>query len=396
MSSDRPASDSAPGAAPASGSNALLPAGLRDVLPPDADQAADVEETLRACFRSHGYARIKPPLMEFEGSLLAGPGAALERDTFRLMDPVSHRMMGLRSDLTVQIARIATTRLADAPRPLRISYAGDVTRVTGTAQRPERQFSQVGAELIGDATTAADVEVILLAIEALGETGLQGLSVDLSLPTLVPAVAAAAGIEGEAYARLARSLDRKDAATVARIAGGHAAIFEQLLDLCGPAGRGLAGLAKLDLPAAAEAEADRLATVAGEVAANAPEVALTIDPVENRGLEYHTGVSFTILRRGVRGELAAGGRYLAENPDGENEPATGVTLYLDTLLRALGPAASGDMVLLPAGTAREEGARLRAEGWVTVAALDAAADPATEARRLGCTHVLQDGAPVAV
>ena len=114
---------------PPAESDALLPAGLRDVLPPDADHAADIEEALRQCFRSNGYERIKPPLIEFETSLLTGAGAAMERETFRLMDPESHRMMGLRADITVQVARVATSRLANAPRPLRVSYAGDVTRV---------------------------------------------------------------------------------------------------------------------------------------------------------------------------------------------------------------------------------------------------------------------------
>ncbi|MCH7887834.1 MAG: ATP phosphoribosyltransferase regulatory subunit, partial [Proteobacteria bacterium] len=103
---------------------ALLPAGLRDVLPPDAEFEAGVVERLLATFAAFGYERVKPPLVEFEESLLAGVGAATASATFRLMDPASQRMMGVRADVTPQIARIATTRLKAAPRPLRLGYSG--------------------------------------------------------------------------------------------------------------------------------------------------------------------------------------------------------------------------------------------------------------------------------
>ncbi|MBT5266811.1 MAG: ATP phosphoribosyltransferase regulatory subunit, partial [Rhodospirillaceae bacterium] len=107
----------------------LLPAGLRDVLPLDAAHEATVIEALITTFSAEGYDRVKPPLVEFESSLFAGPGAAMRESTFRLMDPMSQRMMGVRADVTVQIARIAATRLKDAPRPLRLCYAGEVLRV---------------------------------------------------------------------------------------------------------------------------------------------------------------------------------------------------------------------------------------------------------------------------
>src|SRR3954465_9244344 len=104
--------------------SALLPAGLRDLLPPDAETEASAVEALMTVFAAHGYQRVKPPLLEFEDSLLAGSAAALADQTFRIMDPDSQRMMGLRADTTPQVARIATTRLGAAPRPLRLSYAG--------------------------------------------------------------------------------------------------------------------------------------------------------------------------------------------------------------------------------------------------------------------------------
>ena len=123
---------------------ALLPAGLRDLLPPDAETEASAVEALMDVFAAHGYQRVKPPLLEFEDSLLAGSGSAVAEQTFRLMDPDSQRMMGLRADTTPQVARIATTRLANAPRPLRLSYAGQCLRVRGSQIAPDRQIASGG------------------------------------------------------------------------------------------------------------------------------------------------------------------------------------------------------------------------------------------------------------
>src|ERR1700681_4093114 len=213
---------------------ALLPAGLYDLLPPDAEIEAAVTGRLMGVLAAHGYERVKPPLVEFEETLLSGAGTAMANDTFRTMDPISHRMVGVRADMTPQVARIATTRLSHKPRPLRLSYAGQVLRVRGSEMRPERQIGQVGAELIGAGGPAADVEVIAVAGEALTALGVPHLSVDLTLPTLVPSIAEAYGIAGERAAGLRDALDHKDMAAVASLAGeaGGGA---------GPSERGTAG-----------------------------------------------------------------------------------------------------------------------------------------------------------
>jgi ATP phosphoribosyltransferase regulatory subunit len=372
---------------------ALLPAGLIDHLPPDAAHAAAVVERLLACFASHGYERVKPPMIEFEDTLLTGPAAPLAAQTFRLMDPVSQRMMGLRADITMQIARIATTRLRKAPRPVRLAYAGDVFRVRGAQLRPERQFMQIGFELIGAPTAAADVEAILLATEALRAAGVETISVDLNVPTLVPALCRALGIDDGGALRDA--LDRKDAAAVEKAAGRHGELFAGLLAAAGPAAKAIRALAALGLVSEAGADAERLAEVAGAVAAADPALRITADPTEHRGFEYHAGVGFTLFAPRVRGELGSGGRYLAGD-GGEGEPATGATLYLETILRALPEPEPGERLFLPAGTPPEKARALRKQGWTTLACLDAQADPRNEAKRLGCTHILTGGKPVAL
>ena len=366
---------------------ALLPLGLSDLLPPEAGVEARVVARMMAVLESHGYERVKPPLMEFEENLLSGTGAAMAKETFRLMDPISQRMIGLRADMTTQVARIATTRLKHAPRPLRLCYAGQVLRVKGSQLRPERQVGQVGAELIGTDSVAADLEVVALAAEALQASGIEALSVDLTLPTLVPAITQALGLGAKEQDRLRAALDHKDAAAVVAVGGRAAALLGKLLASAGVAANTLRALQALELPLAAAEERARLVDVTNRLGAALPGLAITVDPVENRGLEYHTGISFTFYARGVRGELGRGGRYRTGN--GEGEPATGLTLYTDTILRALPLQAPPRRIYIPIGSDATLARRLRGEGWMTVAGLAPVGDSAAEAKRLNCGHRLE-------
>ncbi len=372
-----------------SADKALLPAGMSDVLSPDAAFEAAVLERLMAWFSRHGYDRVKPPLIEFEAGLLTGIGAGLNGQTFRLMDPVSQKMMGVRADITPQVARIAAARLAKTPRPLRLGYAGEVLRVRGSQLRPERQFTQVGVELIGAAEPAADAEVIVMAAGALAELGVKHLSIDLGMPTLVPAVVGADAADADTLKNLRQALDRKDAAAVAglgrSLGKGPARLLAAMLVAAGPAAKTLAALKTLGLGGKAARERDALADVVARVGRDAPGLAVTIDPVENRGFEYHTGVTFTFFAKRVRGELGSGGRYMAGA-----EPATGLTLFMDTVLRALPRPVPGARLFMPATTPAAAAARLRGEGWTTVGGLTAG-DVEKEARRLNCTHVLIKG-----
>lgn len=372
----------------------LLPAGLADQLPDEAAFEAAVVARLMDRLAQSGYDRVKPPLFEFEDSLLSGAGAALASDTFRLMDPISQRMIGLRADMTPQVARIAATRLSRQPRPLRVSYAGQVLRVRGSQLRPERQLGQVGAELIGAASPHADAEVIVLAAEAVAGLGVGGLSIDLTTPTLVPAVCRELALDAATEARVRAAIDRKDAAALERAAGAGRHVLGGLLAASGPADRALAALQAMTLPDTAAREVAALAAVVALVRRALPDLVLTVDPVENRGFEYHRGISFTLFARGLHGELGRGGRY--EIGFGQDEAATGFTLYTDTLTRAAPRPEPARRCYVPLAAAAGAAGRLRAEGWVTVQALDDAEDVA-EARRLGCSHRLgAQGLPVPV
>ena len=235
---------------------------------------------------------------------------------------------------------------------------------------------------------------------ALAALGVPHLTVDITLPTLVPAIAEAYDIGGERAAALRAALDHKDTAAVTALAGKAGQLLERLLLAAGPAAATLAALDRLDLPGRARGERARLGAVLDGLAVAAPELKVTVDPVENRGFEYHTGISFTFFAGGSAahgpfGELGRGGRYDAGDPAAP-EPATGFTLYTDTILRALPEMQAIRRVLLPLGADRARADALRAAGWVTVAALSPVGDWRAEACRLGCSHVLEGDDPVAI
>ena len=367
---------------------ALLPAGLRDLLPPDAETEAGSVEALMEVFAAHGYQRVKPPLLEFEDSLLAGSGAAVAEQTFRLMDPDSQRMMGLRADTTPQVARIATTRLARRRGPLRLSYAGQCLRVRGSQLAPDRQIAQAGIELIGCDNPAADAEIVLVGAEALAAMGLIRISFDLTLPTLVPALLDDAGNHrsdpgcagtgaGSQGRRVGGTPRRQPGADVDRTAagrrsGGPRSGRRWRQPGCRGRGRDLA---------------DRLAEAVAAIRARAPALRLTVDPVEFRGFRYETGVSVTIYAPGRHEELGRGGRYIC----GEAEPATGPDAVPGCRAARRSAAQGTAAALHPVRCATPT--RLRAcgaVGYATIAALAPTDDPAAEARRLLCSHILQE------
>lgn len=376
---------------------ALLPSGLHDLLPPRAEQEADTVRALTDTFAAFGYEQVKPPLVEFETTLTGAAengGGSLAGQMFRLMDPASQRMMAVRADITLQVARIAETRLRGAARPLRLSYAGEVLRVRGSQLRPERLFTQAGVELIGATDVSADVEVVVLAAEALSAAGVTTPTIDLNSPALVAHLLDEIGVDDVVVAQLRAALDHKDAAAVRDLARTHgvafgaaARVLNELVSAVGTAEDVLPKLQALELPEAAAAEVDRLEAVVSGIRAARADLLLTLDPVEYRGFEYHTGVSFTVFAAGVRGELGRGGRYITT----AGEAATGFSLYLDSIMRALPEPTAAQKLYLPFDAPAAEAVQLRVEGWITVAGLAPETDVRAEALRLDCSHCWHNG-----
>ena len=358
----------------------LLPEGLADNLPA---QSALLTHAMRAALGAmdaHGYDRVSPPLIEFEKSLGSRMDGLQTRAMFRFVDPASLRTLALRSDITPQIGRIAATALADSPRPLRLCYAGEVARIAADQLDPVRQRLQVGAELIGADSVAAATEVVLTAIEALEAVGIEQISVDFTLPDLVTTLASGPfPLDEDQADAVRRELDSKDAGGLKAV-GGDA--FLPLIHAAGPFEEALAKLREID---AGGALASRIAGLEQVAAAIGDRARITLDPTERHGFEYQSWFGFTLYAGNARGALGRGGTYLIRGTD---EPATGFSIYLGQALPLLPSGEPRAMLYLPLGHDRQAAARLRGEGWRTLAALSDSEDP----RTLGCTHRLAAGA----
>jgi ATP phosphoribosyltransferase regulatory subunit len=351
----------------------LLPEGLRDRLPPYADAADTLMHAVAEVIRSHGYQRVHPPLAEFEEELAGRLTGTGKSDLFRLIDPVSQRTLAIRPDITAQIGRIATTRLG---------YGGATLKLRSTQLRPERELIQTGAELIGTDSPPAAIEIILLALDALAAAGVSEITIDLTLPNLVETLAAKAIPLAPAKVDAVRArLDAKDA-------GGLMALgAEAYLPLLAATGRlpdALQHLRQIDSGHALDARLSAIELIADAIGDRAR---VTLDPTERHGFEYQSWLGFSFFAHGIAGEIGRGGSYTILHEDGHEEQAIGFSLYLDPLVDAGFGQRDAKRIFIPLGAPQGAAARLRAEGWETVAALSGQ----DSAAALGCTHILRGG-----
>lgn len=379
-----------------SASCGLLPVGMTDVLPPLINGESETVEKVTAVFESFGYQKVSPPLLEFEETLLSEKYGDLSTQTFRLTDAVSGKIMGLRADMTPQIGRIAVTRLKQEPRPLRLAYSGHVVRMFPTQLNPARQILQVGAEFIGIDCAKADAEIILLAAEALEKAGVRDFVFDLNLPTLFPALCAAYGVDRDDREKMTAFLNQKDFSaaeavleTTNRKARAAKSMFVSLFQAFGECERVLDLLKGLNLPEEAAAERARLFEVVSILKQEKPDLALTIDVLENRGFEYHCGICFAVFSKQNDHELGRGGRYIAGVDGALCEPAVGVTLFMSDILSVLEKKETKTRVYIPFAVPFHQTAELREKGYVTVYGVRPG--EREEARRLSCSCIYIGG-----
>ena len=375
---------------------ALLPSGFADVLPPDAEVAATSIHTLMELFRGFGYRRVKPPLFEFEESLLApGPGHHLAPKTFRMMDPVSNRMLGVRSDITSQIARIVSSRMNEEERPLRLAYANDALRTSAGQLRTTRQFTQVGCELIDDTEELhGDVEICILPLLGLKALGFTDITIDLTVPGCVARLMEK--IPEEMRASTAKMVEQRDVSALKALGNPKAMLMAEMMEAAGPAKeafpalcslKGLKGEPELKKNIAVLAELSKALQVALEDLGVDGEVTVTADLFEQVGFEYHKIYGFTLFSVGTRGELGRGGAYnLSFGKTKKVDTARGFTLYMDTISSFVPAADDSKKVFVPADVPMSAVKALQEQGWICVRGTSAGQKP------LGiCTHIYKDG-----
>ncbi|HEB78662.1 MAG TPA: ATP phosphoribosyltransferase regulatory subunit, partial [Methylothermaceae bacterium] len=356
----------------------LLPDGIEELLPDEAARLERLRRRLLDTCLAWGYRQVVPPLIEFLDSLLIGAGHDLELQTFKLTDPLSGRLLGVRADMTPQVARIDAHNLK-LDRPARLCYVGTVLRAYADHLDPARSPVQIGAELYGYHGLEADLEVIRLMLELLAQAGIMGVHLDLGHVGIYRGLADQAGLDGEAEAELFAILQRKSRPDLQRFLAQcrcdpeHRAQLAALIDLNGDFDVLEQARHRLQkAPAAVLADLETLAQVAQRLRSLYPALPIHFDLAELRGYHYHTGLVFAALVSGVGREIARGGRYDSIGAVfGRARAAVGFSADLKQLMQLAHVAeeTAPRRVLAPAGDDPEllEAIRqLRADGWQVV------------------------------
>jgi ATP phosphoribosyltransferase regulatory subunit len=351
----------------------LLPEQIADVLPSQARRVEELRRTLIDRARGYGFELVQPPLIEHLESLLTGTGAALDLRTFKLVDQLSGRTLGLRADITPQVARI-DAHLLNREGVARLAYCGPVLHARADGALASRELLQFGAEVYGHAGLEADLEVIDLALDALGSAGIADVMLDLGDARVLRALLAGAPLDGEQLTEMARALASKDAAALASLAEPlqpeARAGLQSLLRLYG--GHDVLDAARITLPAREPIGRafDDLAWLAAHVARAHPHVRIGFDLADLSGYAYYSGPRFSVYATGSNAALARGGRYDEVGAVfGRNRPAVGFSLDVKELALAAPGNGAHAAIRAPWNQSpelREAVRRLRDEGHTVV------------------------------
>jgi len=334
----------------------LLPSGFKDELFEQASIEHKYKNKIINLFQSNGYELVKPPLIEYANSENAN-------NVFIIKEKKESKDFILRNDITLQVARLANSRLKNKIRPLKLCYYGEVIRKKGTILRPERQFLQVGAECIGEKSYLADVEMLDLAYQALITVGIKNVSIDLSssdfLNFLLKKIKNKKNLD-----KITTFIRRKDFTNCSKYLDSSLHDYAKNLLLCtGNLDEKKEILNNITLDRNTEIAAEKLLAIYSIFKSKYPEVNFCIDLSENNYLYYHSGICFTFYANNVRGEIARGGRYISKEGS-ILESSTGFTCYMDTIIRASSFKENIKKILIPFITSKKRKIELINKGYV--------------------------------
>ena len=317
----------------------LLPEGIDETVPPQAAHLETVRRDLLDLFSSWGYELVIPPFIEFLDSLLMGAGADIDLKTFKLTDQLSGRLMGIRADMTTQVARIDAHHLEN-DAPSRLCYMGTVLHTRPDGFGGTRAPLQIGAELYGHKGYQSDVEIISLMLETFARAKVEDVSIDLGHVGIFRGLIKAAGLDKTQETSLFNALQRKAVPEIRQSLeefGVDQSLAEKILALSDLNGSdGILDEARKILAGSSEdvlQAIDYIEQVAADVCAAFPDLSLHYDLAELRGYKFHTGIVFSAYVPGSGIEVARGGRYDNIGSEfGRARAATGFSTCLKTML----------------------------------------------------------------
>lgn len=349
--------------------NWLLPENIADVLPSEARKIEDLRRVFLDHFRLYGYELVMPPLLEYIESLLTGAGQDMNLRTFKLVDQISGRTMGVRADMTTQVARI-DAHLLNRSSVTRLCYAGNVLHTKPSGLHATREPIQIGAEIYGHAGLEADAEIQELVIACLRLAGIEQVRLDLCHVGVLRAILETDPLAKQQENILFALLESKDIPSIKSVSEGFSPEVRRALQVL-PTLYGdvsVISRARKELPnlggvMSALSELEYLANLVGNDK-------VTIDLADLRGYHYHSGVMFSAFVPGLPNAVARGGRYdHVGEAFGRSRPATGFSLDLRELARLMPVAERKGAIRAP--WSRDAGllskiAALRSEGEVVI------------------------------
>jgi len=353
--------------------NWLLPEYIEDILPPEALRIEHLRRRLLDLFHGHGYQLVMPPLLEYMQSLLTGTGHDMELHTFQVVDQLSGRLMGLRADITPQVARI-DAHLLNREGLTRLCYAGSVLHTLPSGYTGTREPLQIGAEMYGHSGIESDVEIQQLMLKSLDLAGVKNVHLDLGHVAIFRSLVKHGNVSSEQESALFRALQSKDVPTIREVTAELGVETRNAMLLLPELYGGMEVLEKArrqlpDYPEIIQALND-LNTVAGQLQGM---VEPCFDLAELRGYHYHSGVVFAVYSKGWANAIALGGRYdEVGKAFGRARPATGFSMDLRQIagLTSAAPLAAGILAPYVHDEALQDKINvLRAQGEVVVADL---------------------------
>ncbi|HDZ16272.1 MAG TPA: ATP phosphoribosyltransferase regulatory subunit [Methylophaga aminisulfidivorans] len=321
----------------------LLPEGIDELMPEEAAQLETMHRSLVDLMRSWGYQLVVPPLVEYLDSLLTGTAKTLDIQTFKLTDQLSGRMLGIRADMTPQVARVAAHKLRHQSDVLRLCYIGSVLRTLPQGMGGSRNPIQLGAEIYGHTGPESDIESIELMVKLLSVGGISTLALDIGHVGIYRGLAEYAALNSEQEHALFSALQRKASAEIDDLLIQFSLpkkadeMLRELAELNGD-------MSTLDrasevlshAPDSVKSALDTLKIIAKTLTKQLPDIAINFDLAELRGYDYHTGVVFAAYKPDSSEAIALGGRYDDIGEEfGHGQPATGFSLDIKKLITQL-------------------------------------------------------------
>ncbi len=360
---------------------ALIPEGFKDQVDFNTNVEHEYKNKIINIFISNGFNLVKPPLIEFLQNKIS--------NSFLINTKKKEQKLFIRDDITPQIIRIASSRFKNKTRPIKLCYYGEVIRKQGTMLRPERQFLQVGSEIIGSSSILADIEIINLAYKSLKEIGVKNITLELTSNKFMDEIFSEIN-DIESLNKLKMFIKLKDINnSIAFIKNKkHKIQLEHLFKLTGNLKEILKKINTMIISDPVTEEIEKIKNIIKKINFKKDDQ-IILNFTEFKDKNYHDGVRFTFFARDVRGEIASGGRYKI-NTDLKEESAVGFTCFMDTILRASSFENSSKKILIPFDTEEKIKNNLIKKNYIICCFFGNTSDIDLFANQYECTHVFKN------